>query len=78
MWKIREAEKGRIPIGPRKSRASEGDFKVVPLRLEVKVVKAIDEARERLGMKSRVELVRKALGAHLGREWETKVAGLDA
>jgi hypothetical protein len=37
IWKIREAEKGRINVGPRKTRARDGeplDVKVLPLRLE--------------------------------------------
>ena len=46
-WKIREAEKGRINVGPRKTRAREGeplDVKILPLRLEADVADKMDEA----------------------------------
>ena len=50
--RFREAEKGRIPIGPRKPRdvttGGASDIKILPLRLEAKVVEAMDAAwRER-------------------------------
>jgi len=45
IWKIREAQKGRIPLGPRKSAHREGvTFKVLPLRMEAAVVDKLDEA----------------------------------
>jgi hypothetical protein len=65
IWKIRQAEKGRIPVGPR-SRSADGEtgeFKVLPLRMEAELVAKLDEARERLGLKSRMELFRRALGS---------------
>jgi hypothetical protein len=41
IWKIREAQKGRIPVGLRKNAHREGvTFKVLPLRLEAAVVDA--------------------------------------
>jgi len=54
VWKLREAKKGRIPIGPRTRRAAgeAGDFKVLPLRMEAELVKQLDEARERLGSRA--------------------------
>ncbi len=47
IWKIREAEKGRIPVGPRKTREGNGepvDVKILPLRHEAEVVERMDEA----------------------------------
>jgi hypothetical protein len=74
-WKIREAEKGRIPIGPREARAAEhegtSDVRILPLRLEVTAVDALDAAWRAKGMKSRMELFRRALGhylAHIGAD----------
>jgi len=73
-WKIREAEKGRIPIGPRSrpERTGEGlDVKILPLRLEGDVVERVDAAWRSRGIRSRTEFVRRALDhylAHLATE----------
>ena len=80
IWKIRQAEKGRIPVGPR-GRRSEGEaanFKVLPLRMEAELVTQLDEARERLGLKSRMELMRRSLHAFLLEAGEVRVAELFA
>jgi hypothetical protein len=74
IWKIREAEKGRVPVGPRKTRESNGeplDVKILPLRLEAEVVLRMDEAWRSRGIKNRMEFFRCALGhylTHLGAE----------
>ncbi len=72
-WKIREAEKGRIPVGPREQRAAEheasDDIRVLPLRLDGAAVDALDATWKSHGMKSRMDFFRRALGhylAHLG------------
>ncbi|OGQ95963.1 MAG: hypothetical protein A2284_11520 [Deltaproteobacteria bacterium RIFOXYA12_FULL_61_11] len=86
VWKIREAQKGRIPIGPRgnsrrASRRADGealDFKVLPLRMDAELVAKLDEARERLGLKSRMELLRRSIHLFLAREGEAEVAALFA
>ncbi len=72
-WKIREAEKGRIPVGPREPRAAEheasDDIRVLPLRLDGAAVDALDATWKSHGMKSRMDFFRRALGhylAHLG------------
>jgi hypothetical protein len=72
-WKIREAEKGRITIGPREPRAAEtearDDLRVLPLRLDGAAVDALDATWKSHGMKSRMDFFRRALGhylAHLG------------
>lgn len=78
VWKIRQAEKGRVRIGPIQRRTAEGEFKVLPLRMEAKTVTALDEARLRLGLKSRMALIRRALQAYLAQVGEQEVAGLFA
>ena len=48
VWKIRQAEKGRIRLGPARRRHAEGEagnFKVLPLRMHADVVARLDEAR---------------------------------
>jgi hypothetical protein len=72
VWKIREAEKGRITVGPRMTRAPDGeplDVKILPLRLEAAVADKMDEAWRAKGIKNRMEFFRGAIGhylAHLG------------
>lgn len=74
VWKIREAENGRIPVGPRQPRARAGDpsdVKILTLRLDGEAVAAMDEAWRARGMKTRMEFLRQALGhylAHLGAQ----------
>ena len=81
VWKIREAQRGRIPVGPRSRRRADGgsiDCKVLPLRMETDLVIQLDEARERLGLKSRMELFRRSLHAFLLEAGEVRVAELFA
>ena len=79
VWKLREAAKGRIPIGPRKRTTREpGSVKVLPLRLDAELVTRLDEARERLGLPSRMDLFRRSLHAYLLEAGETEVAALFA
>ena len=72
IWKIREAEKGRIPVGPRPARTGEpADVKILPLRLESAIVERMDDAWRTRGIKNRMEFFRRALGhylSHLGAE----------
>lgn len=69
VWKIREAEKGRVPIGPRATRTPDQqaatDTRILPLRLGNEAVEALDAAWRGRGMKSRTELLRRALGHYL-------------
>jgi hypothetical protein len=75
IWKIREAKKGRIPVGPRRSAHREGvTFKVLPLRLEADLVEKLDEVRKRQGLRSRMDLFRKALQTFLASVGEKDVA----
>ncbi len=73
IWKIREAEKGRVPIGSRATRTgdqeAQTDVRILPLRLDADAVERIDSAWRNAGMKSRMEFFRRALGhffRHLG------------
>src|SRR5690606_2611908 len=82
VWKIREAKKGRIKTGPVRRRYADGeapDMKVLPLRMEAEIVAQharLDEARERLGLKTRMDLFRKSLAAYLTAAGEHEVAQL--
>jgi len=77
IWKIREAQKGRIPVGPRKSAYREGvTFKVLPLRMESDLVDKLDEAWKRQGLHSRMDLFRKSLQAFLASAGEADVAAM--
>lgn len=77
IWKIREAQKGRIPVGPRKSAHREGvTFKVLPLRMESDLVDKLDEAWKRQGLHSRMDLFRKSLQAFLQNAGEADVAAM--
>ena len=81
VWKIRQAQRGLIPVGPRGQRRPVGeavDFKVLPLRMEAELVAQLDEARERLGLKSRMELFRRSLHAFLLEAGEVRLAELFA
>jgi hypothetical protein len=73
IWKIREAEKGRVPVGPRETRTPDQEAatetRILPLRLDAPSVAAIDATWRAQGLKSRMEFFRRALGhylAHLG------------
>jgi hypothetical protein len=78
-WRLRQAERGRIRIGG-ESRPCRGgraaDFKVLPFRMETTVVARLDEARDRLGLGSRTELLRRALHDYLSGAGEREVAEL--
>ncbi|HPA83141.1 MAG TPA: hypothetical protein PLS95_20150 [Thermoanaerobaculales bacterium] len=80
-WKVREAEKGRITVGPRKTRSHDGeplDVKILPLRLEADVAEKMDEAWRARGIKSRMEFFRGAIGAYLTQLGARDVAALFA
>jgi hypothetical protein len=77
VWKIREAQKGRIKVGPRQSVYRAGaTFKVLPLRLEPDVVEKLDAAWRRLGLHSRTELIRRALQSFASGAGEQELAAL--
>ena len=78
VWKLREAAKGRIPVGPRTTtRHADGEAKdmmVLPLRMERADVEAMDDAWKRLGLKNRTDLFRFALRAYFQGAGESEVA----
>lgn len=77
IWKIREAEKGRIPVGPRNRRdpgEPAPEYVILPVRIEADLARRLDGARERLGLKSRMDLFRRALAAYLANAGETDLA----
>ena len=81
VWKIREAQRGRVPVGPRSRSRADGnkvDFKILPLRMEAELVEQLDDARARLGLRTRMDLFRRALHTYLLGAGEADVAALFA
>ena len=68
VWKLRQAQKGRVRVGPIERRApgEAANVKVLPLRMTAAEVEALDEAWRRLGFKSRTAMIRKAIEGMLG------------
>jgi hypothetical protein len=69
VWKLRQAQKGRIRVGPIERRAPGGeaaDVKVLPLRMTAAEVAALDAGWRSLGFKSRTAMIRKAIEGMLG------------
>lgn len=68
IWKIRQAQQGKVPVGP-VGRRQPGDpaveQKVLPLRMPAATVEALDEVWRRRGLKSRMDLFRQALDQYL-------------
>jgi hypothetical protein len=67
VWKLRQAQKGRVRVGPIERRTPGGaaTVKVLPLRMTAADVEALDEAWRRLGFKSRTAMIRKAIAGML-------------
>ncbi len=78
MWKIRQAQQGKVPVGPRESRrkVSDEEQKVLAMRFPKQVVDAIDEAWRRHGKKSRMEMIREAFAMYLRSFGEDATAEL--
>ncbi|ACY13577.1 hypothetical protein [Haliangium ochraceum] len=78
VWKIREAQKGRVRVGPvtrgRPAGEPGAEHKILPLRMEAETVEALDEAWRRHGLKSRMDFFRHALGSYLASLGEDDVA----
>ena len=68
VWKLRQAQKGRVRVGPiaRCAPGETADVKVLPLRMTAAEVEALDKAWRRLGFKSRTAMIRKAIEGMLG------------
>ncbi|ACY13608.1 hypothetical protein [Haliangium ochraceum] len=78
VWKIREAQKGRVRVGPvtrgRPAGEPGAEHKILPLRMEAETVEALDDAWRRHGLKSRMDFFRHALGSYLASLGEDEVA----
>jgi hypothetical protein len=64
VWKIREAEKGHVPLGKLNGRGSRGEpacVKVLPLRLESATIARLDETWRKHGIKNRTAFLRSAI-----------------
>lgn len=61
--KLRQAQKGRVRVGPNEGRApgEAAAVKFPPLRMSAAEVEALDEARRPLGFRSRTAMIRKAI-----------------
>ena len=74
MWKIREAKKGHVRVGPSLKREPAGPQQVLSLRIDADAVPLLDAVWKKHGMKSRVDLVRRALYRELGALGEREAA----
>ena len=76
VWRVRQAQNGKLPARVTKpERAEPRDFKVLPLRLEADFVAQIDEAWKRMGLRSRTELFRRAVGEFMERSEGSQIRG---
>ncbi|NOK02915.1 MULTISPECIES: DUF2924 domain-containing protein [Myxococcus] len=76
-WKIREAEAGRVPVGPRPERelkVREDGKRVIPLSFDDEAIKALDKAWRDAGLPSRTRLVTRALYNELTAMGATEAA----
>jgi hypothetical protein len=79
VWKIREATKGRVPVGPRmpRERAREfGEMKTLPFRIGTRQLEVLDKAWRTQGAKNRMDFMRLALGHYLAHIGAAEAAAL--
>lgn len=75
VWKIRQAQRGKISIGPKKrGERAERIYKILPVRMESALVEKLDEAWQRQGLKNRMELFRRSLQTYLASVGENELA----
>jgi hypothetical protein len=77
VWRVRQAQKGRIPVGPR-ARGENIEHKVLPVRVPASAVADLNESWKRLGLKNRTEFFRRAVHAYLESAGENDTAALFA
>ncbi|RJS13007.1 DUF2924 domain-containing protein, partial [Corallococcus sp. H22C18031201] len=80
-WKIREAEAGRVSVGPRPEReakASENGKRVIPLSMDAEAVKLLDKAWRDAGLPSRTHFFMRATHRELKAIGATEAAALFA
>ncbi len=64
-WKIREAEKGNIPVGPAKRKLFEGPTTPITIKLEDEFLDKLDDAGKADGFKTRLAYLRDLIGKGL-------------
>ncbi|MGH7295304.1 MAG: hypothetical protein ACRELB_10235 [Polyangiaceae bacterium] len=74
LWKIREAKKGNVRVGPPRTRAAKGPQQVLSVRIDEDAVPLLDAAWRKHGLRSRNDLVLRALGRELARLGEDAAA----
>ncbi|AKF85016.1 hypothetical protein MFUL124B02_08445 [Myxococcus fulvus 124B02] len=80
-WKIREAEAGRVPVGPRPERevkVGEDGKRVIPLSFDAKELEILDKAWRDAGIPSRTRFFRRAVHRELTAMGATEAAALFA
>jgi hypothetical protein len=73
-WKIREAKKGRIRVGPPRTREIKGPQQILSVRVEEAAVPLLDAAWRKHGLRSRNDLVLRALSRELAALGESEAA----
>jgi hypothetical protein len=73
-YKLREARASRVRVGPPLKRVATGPQQVLSLRVDEDVVPLLDAAWEKHGMRSRMDLVRRALFRELTALGEAEAA----
>jgi hypothetical protein len=73
-WKIREAKKGRIRVGPPRTREVKGPQQILSVRVAEQAVPLLDAAWRKHGLRSRNDLVLRALGRELAALGEDDAA----
>jgi hypothetical protein len=74
IWKIREARTGRIRVGPARTREPKGPQQVLSVRVDEDAVPLLDAAWRKHGLRSRNDLVLRALGRELAALGEDEAA----
>ncbi|WP_338869456.1 DUF2924 domain-containing protein [Myxococcus stipitatus] len=80
-WKIREAESGRVPVGPRPAREAkvrEDGKRVIPLSFDADKLTALDKAWRDAGFPSRTRFITHAVHGALTAMGATEAAALFA
>ncbi|NVJ27627.1 DUF2924 domain-containing protein [Myxococcus sp. AM011] len=76
-WKIREAEAGRVPVGPRPERevkVGEDGKRVIPLSFDAEDLAALDKAWRDAGIPSRTRFFKRAVHRELTAMGATEAA----
>jgi len=73
-WKIREAEKGRVTVGPVQRRHRDEPVVAVTLRFGESELERMDRALDRAGAKNRTRFMMGAIGKQLAALGETELA----